>query len=59
MPPSEPRRIALDSTDAELDRAAQITPDDLALLAERAPAPVRDYLNAEPVAEGRDDAADA
>lgn len=43
----DPLLEPLDSTDAELDRAAEITPEDLAMIAERAPAPVRKYLNAQ------------
>lgn len=44
----DPQRQALRSTDEELDAASVITPEDLALLAETAPEPIRKYLNAEP-----------
>lgn len=43
-----PRGRALRSTDAELDAAAEITPEDVARMLAGAPEPVQAYLRAEP-----------
>lgn len=49
--PRRRERTALRSSDQDLARAAEITADDLALLAARAPAVVRPYLEAQPMEE--------
>jgi hypothetical protein len=56
MPRSrDPQRRALRSSEADLDRAAEVTPDDLTALAETAPASVRKYLRARPMEEEDED----
>lgn len=51
MASRDPRRRALRTTDEELDKAAEVTPDDLAALDQRAPEAVRKYLRARPESE--------
>lgn len=54
MPPT-PDRKALRSTEESRTRAAEVTPEDLALLASQVPPAVRRYVEAEPEEEPTDE----